>query len=102
MLGNPLDTPAGRSRSLSAAADPQPRRAAPVLTIDDDGRGSLGDGTAARRGVRTDEKVPGHGIGLAMVRDSIELYGGALAIEARTSASARHRASARGLGATLN
>jgi two-component system sensor histidine kinase PhoQ len=41
------------------------------------------------RGVRTDETVPGHGIGLAMVRDTIELYGGALAIEASELGGAR-------------
>ena len=30
------------------------------------------------RGARADEHTPGHGLGLAMVRDMVELYGGAL------------------------
>ena len=28
--------------------------------------------------MRADENVPGHGIGLAMVHDTVELYGGTL------------------------
>jgi len=33
-----------------------------------------------KRGVRLDETTPGHGIGLPMVRDSVEAYGGKLEI----------------------
>jgi len=32
------------------------------------------------RGVRGDERVPGHGLGLAMTHDTVELYGGSLEI----------------------
>jgi two-component system sensor histidine kinase PhoQ len=42
-----------------------------------------------RRGVRADEKVPGHGLGLAMVQDSVELYGGRLTIDASSLGGAR-------------
>ena len=42
-----------------------------------------------QRGVRTDENVPGHGIGLAMVQDTIEMYGGSLAIDASPLGGAR-------------
>ena len=41
------------------------------------------------RGVRADEKVPGHGLGLAMVQDTVELYGGTLAIEGSPLGGAR-------------
>jgi two-component system sensor histidine kinase PhoQ len=41
------------------------------------------------RGVRTDETVPGHGLGLAMVHDTVELYGGTLAIDSAPLGGAR-------------
>ncbi|HDP89286.1 MAG TPA: hypothetical protein ENN42_04920 [Thioalkalivibrio sp.] len=53
------------------------------LVVEDDGPGI----EAARReailarGVRLDEHTPGHGIGMAMVRDIVDAYGGRLGIE---------------------
>jgi signal transduction histidine kinase len=41
------------------------------------------------RGVRADEKTPGHGLGLAMVRDTVDLYGGHLAVERSELGGAR-------------
>jgi two-component system, OmpR family, sensor histidine kinase PhoQ len=39
--------------------------------------------------VRTDESVPGHGLGLAMVRDTVDLYGGRMSIDSSPLGGAR-------------
>ncbi|MBY5929402.1 GHKL domain-containing protein [Halomonas sp. DP8Y7-3] len=54
------------------------------LCLDDDGPGMSEDERAAvlRRGVRLDEQRPGNGLGLAIVEELVELYGGELALEA--------------------
>ena len=53
------------------------------LTVEDDGPGipdgSLND--VVDRGRRLDASIPGSGIGLAIVRDAAELYGGVLTLE---------------------
>jgi two-component system, OmpR family, sensor histidine kinase PhoQ len=61
------------------------------LTVEDDGSGISAEDRAkiGQRGVRTDESVPGHGIGLAMVQDTVELYGGSLVIAASRLGGAR-------------
>jgi two-component system sensor histidine kinase PhoQ len=59
--------------------------------VEDDGPG-ISEGDRARvleRGVRADENVPGHGLGLAMVRDTVDLYGGRVAIERSELGGAR-------------
>ena len=52
------------------------------LTVDDDGPGIPEEAAEAllERGTRLDEATPGHGIGLAIVRDIAKSYGGALTI----------------------
>jgi two-component system, OmpR family, sensor histidine kinase PhoQ len=54
------------------------------IRIEDDGPGIAADDRArvTERGVRADQRVVGHGLGLAMVRETVALYGGALAIDA--------------------
>ncbi len=55
-----------------------------VLTVSDDGPGIPEDAAAAllQRGMRLDEATPGHGIGLAVVKDIAKSYGGHLSIGA--------------------
>ena len=54
------------------------------LIVDDDGPG-LDPSLRAKvlqRGVRADEAAPGSGLGLAIVADLVELYGGAISLDA--------------------
>jgi len=50
------------------------------LRVEDDGPGVAERDLQelAKRGVRIDERSPGHGLGLAIVRDIVSLYGGSL------------------------
>jgi signal transduction histidine kinase len=80
MLGNLMDNACKwarhRVRVTSGALD----GARLVLKVEDDGPG-LPPGqreAALAPGVRLDESVPGAGLGLAVVRDLAQLYGGAL------------------------
>jgi two-component system, OmpR family, sensor histidine kinase PhoQ len=52
------------------------------LTVDDDGPGIPEDAADVllQRGTRLDESAPGHGIGLAIVRDIANSYGGGISI----------------------
>ena len=62
-----------------------------TLTVEDDGPGIAEENRAKvlERGVRTDENVPGHGLGLAMVHDTVDLYGGKLTVDASPLGGAR-------------
>jgi two-component system, OmpR family, sensor histidine kinase PhoQ len=61
------------------------------LVVEDDGPGISEEDRARvfQRGVRTDESVPGHGLGLAMVHETVELYGGSLNIDSSPLGGAR-------------
>jgi signal transduction histidine kinase len=50
------------------------------IIVSDDGQGISDDelGSLAERGVRLDEATEGHGLGLAIARDIVDLYGGEL------------------------
>jgi two-component system sensor histidine kinase PhoQ len=62
-----------------------------TLIVEDDGPGVSAENRARvlERGVRTDETVPGHGLGLAMVRETVELYGGTLSVDTSPLGGAR-------------
>jgi two-component system sensor histidine kinase PhoQ len=61
------------------------------ITVDDDGPGMPDElrESGPERGRRADESTPGHGIGLAMVADTAELYGGWLRLERSPLGGAR-------------
>jgi two-component system, OmpR family, sensor histidine kinase PhoQ len=88
LLGNLVDNACKWCRSsvrVSVSFDPGrelPRRLA--IVVEDDGPGIAPENRTrvVERGVRADEHVPGHGLGLAMVRETAALYGGKLVIDA--------------------
>ncbi|HRP95827.1 MAG TPA: ATP-binding protein [Rhodocyclaceae bacterium] len=60
-----------------------------LLAVDDDGAGIADPQRLMRRGLRGDERVPGHGMGLAIVNDIALAYGGEVRIERSTLGGAR-------------
>jgi len=88
LLGNLLENAfkwANRRVLLTAKpfSAPGMRRAGLVLSVDDDGPGIAPDDIAKvlQRGVRGDERVQGHGIGLSIVQDLIKDYRGELQVK---------------------
>jgi two-component system sensor histidine kinase PhoQ len=95
LLGNVLDNACKWCRSrvriavtLDRAAD---SRTALRLLIEDDGPGIAEEHRAKvlQRGGRADEAIPGHGLGLSMVHDTVGLYGGTMRIDASELGGAR-------------
>jgi signal transduction histidine kinase len=78
LLGNLLDNACkwarGRVRCVIAQHD------ALVIEVEDDGPGVSAEALArlTGRGVRIDESVDGHGLGLAITKDMVQLYGGGI------------------------
>jgi two-component system sensor histidine kinase PhoQ len=95
LLGNLLDNACKWCRTrvrLSASIDESAGRGERLrLVVEDDGPGiSAADrARVLKRGVRADEKVPGHGLGLAMVHDTVDLYGGKVSIDSSRLGGAR-------------
>jgi two-component system sensor histidine kinase PhoQ len=54
------------------------RNRALEVVVADDGPGFADPEVALQRGVRVDERVPGHGIGLTVVADILTAYGGSI------------------------
>ena len=88
LLGNLLENAfkwAKRRVVLHVAVLPAPtgKRSGVVLTVEDDGPGIPGERVehVLQRGVRGDERVQGHGIGLSIVQDIVAAYQGVLSVE---------------------
>jgi two-component system sensor histidine kinase PhoQ len=87
MLGNLLDNAFKWCRqqvrmTTQTTQSNEPGQAWLEITVADDGPG-IPDDMQARvllRGARADESTPGHGLGLAMVQDTVALYRGTLAL----------------------
>lgn len=81
MLGNLLDNACKWAKSRVTVESAQ-RGDSVRITVEDDGPGIAPSMLEAvlQRGVRADEAAPGHGFGLAIVRDLAELYGGSIAL----------------------
>lgn len=89
LLGNLLENAFkwAKSRVLLTVArqpgGPEGGRSTLLLAVDDDGPGIPADRIAGvlQRGVRGDERVQGHGIGLSIVQDIVHGYAGELRVE---------------------
>ena len=106
LLGNLLDNACKWARSrvrIEGRVDTDATtRGALLLLVDDDGPG-IAEADRARvlvRGGRADEATPGHGIGLAMVHDTVALYGGSMHIGASQLGGARFELRLPGRGQT--
>jgi signal transduction histidine kinase len=82
MLGNLLDNAckwAGMAIHISSSVDAERL----TVLVEDDGAGLDEQARQAvlGRGVRSDTRVPGFGLGLAIVRDLAELYGGTIVLD---------------------
>ncbi len=86
MAGNLLDNACKWARGrveVSLVGERTERGNALLLTIADDGPG-LTESEATqvlRRGVRLDEKTPGSGLGLDIVKELVDVYGGSLELK---------------------
>ena len=85
LLGNVLDNACKWCRSQVRVSG-EVRDGRLALTVEDDGPG-IPEADAERvllRGIRADQSVPGHGIGLAVTRDIVEVYDGRVLIARST------------------
>jgi signal transduction histidine kinase len=86
MAGNLLDNACKWSKSevaVSMMAERQEAATLLLIRIEDDGPG-LTEGEAEKvlqRGVRLDEKTPGSGLGLDIVKELVDVYGGTLQLK---------------------
>ncbi len=88
MLGNLLDNACKWCRGQVRVTSTQPGavRSTLEIVVEDDGPGIPRESKTRvlQRGARADEATPGHGLGLAMVQDTVALYRGELVLESST------------------
>jgi two-component system sensor histidine kinase PhoQ len=95
LLGNLLDNACkwakSRVRIAVSVNEEAGSRAALHLVVDDDGPGiaEVDRARVLERGGRADEAMPGYGLGLSMVHDTVALYGGSLRIDGSSFGGAR-------------
>lgn len=93
LLGNLLDNAFKWARRRVAISVEPGRATSPALTIvvEDDGPGidSAAVERLLQRGAKGSEEMPGQGIGLAVVQDIVEVYGGTLEIDRSPLGGAR-------------
>jgi signal transduction histidine kinase len=92
MLGNLLDNACKWARTrVVASAEAVDERL--MVVVEDDGPGLPPErrSEVIQRGRRLDERVPGSGLGLSIVVDVAELYGGALSLHEAASGGLRAR-----------
>ena len=82
MLGNLMDNACKWAKARVVVSVEQVKRQL-TIRIEDDGPGlkPAKRKPALKRGQRLDEEVPGSGLGLSIVRDLADSYGGALTLE---------------------
>ncbi|HEY6348699.1 MAG TPA: ATP-binding protein [Candidatus Angelobacter sp.] len=82
MLGNLLDNACKWARSAVSVQSIRENDSI-VILVDDDGPGIIPEmrDVVLQRGVRADEAAPGSGLGLSIVRDLAEVYGGTISLE---------------------
>ncbi|MFT6308173.1 MAG: signal transduction histidine kinase [Halioglobus sp.] len=87
LIGNLLDNAVKWSHSLVIVNIRQANGI--LIEVEDDGPGCSVEelGRLTGRGVRLDETVAGHGLGLSIVKDIVESYEGQLNLEASTRLS---------------
>lgn len=82
LLDNAFKYGASQVKVSGGALEPDKARPGLWLKVEDDGPGIAPDRRDAllQRGVRGDERVEGHGLGLALVQELVDAYGGELEI----------------------